>query len=245
MFLAQKNGCTYFLIALLSFFFHGISAMAQSTPDHADILGVQVQGSGCDMSKTSITLSPDLKDMSVIFDDYVAEIGQGTQAEKALRLQKDCQILVDINIPQGWQFAFKSIDYRGFVALPASAWALHRFSAIVPNAPIASMREAQIQGPFNDNYVVHTDVKPTRMVWSPCNQTQQRVTLLSQLSVSYFPNTTDRSIAQIVLDSGDASVRQSFGVEWRQCSSPAPNPRPPVYPPAPGPRPGPGRPGRY
>ncbi len=106
------------------------------------------------------------------------------------------------------------------------------------------MREVMHKGPINQDYTFHTEVKPGRETYSPCNQTRQRVTLYSQMAVNYFPNTTDRSIAQIAVDSTDLSVKQKFSVVWRQCRAPEPLPLPGPRPGGPV-RPGGGRPLRF
>lgn len=193
------------------------SALNAQTPSQAEILSVQLTGSGCDASRAAVTLSPDLKDLSILFDDYAVEIGHGTSAGNALKAQKNCHIHIDVGVPDGWQFAFKYTDYRGFAALPASAWAFHRYSVVSQGQVIPSMREAQLKGPFNDSYQMRVEIKPERRVWSPCNGRVRRVQLVSQLGVAYYPRTSDRSIAQIVLDSNDTSLQNSFGVEWRRC----------------------------
>lgn len=206
-----------FILSSLSIIFAYLQAEAQTTPEGAQVVAVQVQGSGCDQTTAAITLSPDAKDLSVLFDNYSVEIGQGSAEPARTSAQKNCKIFVDMNIPMGWQFAFRAVDYRGFMALPSSAWAFHRFTYIAPNQLISSLREATLNGPQNKDYAVHVEQRKERLVWSPCGQSQQKIQLLSQLGVQFFPRSTDRSLAQISLDSADASFRQNFSIEWRQC----------------------------
>ncbi len=207
-----------FIISILSLIFASLHAEAQTTPEGAQVLAVQVEGTGCDQTTAAISLSPDARDLSVLFDNYTVEIGQGSQNPSLLKAQKNCRIFIDMNIPMGWQFAFRAVDYRGFAAVPSSAWAFHRFSYIAPNQLISSLREASITGPQNKDYAVHFEQKPSRLTWSPCGQPQQKIQLLSQLGVQYFPRSSDRSLAQISLDSADASFRQNFSIEWRRCN---------------------------
>lgn len=219
-----------FLLTLIT----GVASLtwAQTTPDRAEIINVQLFGKGCELTEASANLSPDLKDLSILFDNYVVEIGQGSANPNLIQAQKDCQVTLQISVPQGWQMAFRSVDYRGFVAVPTSAWAFHRFSILSRGQPIASLREATITGARVDTYTVHAEQRPDRMVWTGCEGQIQTVTLLSQLGVAYHRKSTDRSLAQIALDSKDLSIQQGFGVEWRRC-----NTRPPVVEP-------PGRGGR-
>jgi Domain of unknown function (DUF4360) len=229
----------------------GAIALAQSVPDGAAITDVRLVGSGCDMASASVVLSPDLKDMSLFFDNYVVEIGEGSEHPTLLKLQKDCQIQVQMQIPDGWQMAFKGADYRGFVALSSQGTAFHRFSILQEGAPIVSMREASLNGPVNTDYHARSEVRPERVTWSKCLSGLTSVNLMSQIGVSLNPRSSDRSLTQIVLDSTDTSFKQSLSVDWRRCTVSRPDPRPrppgPIRPeprPRPDPRPRPSEPVR-
>ncbi len=203
-----------FTIALAS-----IWAEAQTVADPIAITSVRLEGTGCEETTAAVSISPDAKDLSVLFDNYTVDIGEGSSNPTLLRAQKNCHIFIDLHTPKDVQFAFKAVDYRGFVTLPASAWAFHRFTYVSPNQQIVSMREASIQGASNQDYTVHVEQRPERMTWSPCGVENQKIQLVSQLGVQFFPRSTDRSIAQISLDSADASFRQNFSIEWRKCNS--------------------------
>lgn len=183
----------------------------------AVIRGVRLTGSGCEASTATASITPDGQILSVLFDNYSAEIGTGSVNPNSTVSQKDCHILIDMDVPFGQQYALQQTDYRGFAALPANAFGFHRFTQIIPGAPIASMREAQLKGPTATNYEVSIAQKPGRMTYSPCNQRQQTVDLFSQLMVSYLPNTRERMKAQINLDSTDTNVNTSFRLNWRAC----------------------------
>ena len=196
-----------------------IWAEAQTAADPIVITSVRLEGTGCEETTAAVSLSPDSQDLSVLFDNYSVEIGEGSSNPTLLRAQKNCNIFIDLHTPRDVQFAFKAVDYRGFVILPASAWAFHRFTYVSPNQQIVSMREASHQGASNQDYSVHFQQRAERMTWSPCGVQDQKIQLVSQLGVQFFPRSTDRSIAQISLDSADASFRQNFSIEWRKCNS--------------------------
>lgn len=181
------------------------------------IRGVRLSGSGCDAATASAITTPDGQTLSVLFDNYSVEIGQGSSNPQSQTLQKDCHVLIDVDVPAGVQFGLQQADYRGFAAIPASAWGFHRFTHIVPNQPVASMREATIKGPSSGNYAVTVAQKPGRFAYTTCNQRSQTIELLSQLAVSYYPGTSDRSIAMINLDSVDTGVHTTFKLSWRPC----------------------------
>lgn len=181
------------------------------------VLGVRLSGSGCGPASASAVTTADGKTLSVIFDNYSVEIGNGSANPQSRSLQKDCRVMIDVDVPAGYQYALEQTDYRGFMALPASAYGMHRFVQSVPSQPIVSMREAQLKGPMNQNYTVSVKQKPGRYVYSACNSKIQTIDLMSSLMVAYLPNTSDRSIAQINLDTIDTNVASSFQLSWRPC----------------------------
>lgn len=181
------------------------------------VLGVRLTGSGCGPASASAVTTADGKTLSVIFDNYSVEIGNGSSNPQSRTLQKDCRVMIDVDVPAGYQYALEQTDYRGFVALPASAYGMHRFVQNVPSQPIVSMREAQLKGPLSQNYTVSVKQKPGRYVYSACNSKIQTIDLMSSLMVAYLPNTSDRSIAQINLDTIDTNVASSFQLSWRRC----------------------------
>ncbi len=224
-------------LALNLTFCGGAIALAQSVPEGARITDVRISGTGCDAAQAAVVLSPDLKDMSVFFDNYVVEVGVGSRNPNQLRVQRDCKVQIQLQVPDGWEMAFKGADYRGFVALGAQGTAFHRFSIHQEGAPMVSMKEANLTGPKNEDYYVRSEIKPERVTWSRCLNGLVNVDLISHLGVALNPRSSDRSMAMIALDASDTSFKQSLSVDWRRCnvSRPDPNPRPPG-PIRPGPR---------
>jgi hypothetical protein len=180
------------------------------------IRGVRLTGSGCSESDASASVTPDGTFLSVLFDNFKAEIGNGSSNPQAQALKKQCTVLIDMDVPFGYQYALETTEFRGFAALPASAYGYHRFTQVVPNG-VPNMRETQLRGPIGNNYESVVRQKPGRSPWSVCNSPQQTVQILAELSVAYLPRTTDRSMAQINLDSVDTGVQSRFKMTWRPC----------------------------
>lgn len=180
------------------------------------IRGVRLTGSGCNESNASANVTPDGTYLSVLFDNFKAEIGQGSMNPQLSQLKKQCTVLIDMDVPFGYQYALETTEFRGFAALPASAYGYHRFTQVVPNG-IPNMRETQLRGPIGDNYEAIVRQKPGRSPWSVCNSPQQTVQILAELSLAYLPGSRDRSMAQINLDSVDTGVQSRFKMTWRPC----------------------------
>lgn len=192
-------------------------ASSELFAQNVTIRGVRLSGSGCNEATASASITPDGQILSLLFDNYIAEIGIGSQNPGSQSLKKDCMVLVDLDVPFGYQYALERTEYRGFAALPASAYGYHRFSQIIPNQRAPSLREAQLRGPLANNYEVIVAQKPGRSPWSTCNSVEQTVQLLSELFVAYLPRSTDRSMAMINLDSLDTGVNSRFKLTWRRC----------------------------
>lgn len=181
------------------------------------IRGVRLTGSGCNNSSASASITPDAQLLSLLFDNYAAEIGIGSQNPNMSSIKKDCRILIDVDVAFGYQYAIERTEYRGFANLPDSAHGFHRFTQIVPNQTVPSMREAQLRGPLSSNYEVVVAQKPGRSPYSTCNKPQQTIELLSELFVSYLPKTSNRQMAMINLDSVDTGINSRFKLSWKAC----------------------------
>ena len=181
------------------------------------IRDVRLTGTGCSNSSASATSTVDGKILSVLFDNYSVEIGNGSSNPQSTTLKRDCRILIDIDVQEGYQYALESTEYRGFSALPSNAYGMHRFTQIIPGQLIVSVREAQLTGPVNQNYSVLQRQKPGRYVYSQCHQARQTLEIMSELMVAYKPKTNGRDIAMINLDSVDTGVTSSFNLVWQRC----------------------------
>lgn len=196
-----------------SIFMMGLAANAQDI----SIRGVRVTGTGCSQTTANAVATEDGRTLSVLFDNYAVEIGNGSANPQSRSVQKDCRVLIDIDVTPGYQYALESTEYRGFSALPSYATGMHRFTQIIPGQPIVSVREAQLRGPVNANYSVIQRQKPGRYIYSSCSQFSQTLEIMSQLNVAYLPKTTGRDLAMINLDSIDTGVESRLNLVWKRC----------------------------
>lgn len=177
-----------------------------------EIVGVHWQGSGCDFQNVAVTLSPDGQDLSFLFDEYGIEL---SPQDPRPSLRKDCLIYLDFKTAPGIQFAFRSVDYRGFAAIPAGMEGFHRLAALLQGERVPTLKENYLRGPMEQNYF--SRFQASRLAFSPCNQTYHRVLVYSQLGLNRFRGVRPQSAAMIVLDSKDFSATQNLGIELRRC----------------------------
>ena len=181
------------------------------------IRGARLSGTGCNSSTANATTTDDGQFISILFDNFSAEMGVGSANPTMVAVKKACNISIDVDVPSNYQYALVSTDYRGFAALPASAYGYHRFSQIITGKVPPAMREHQFKGGEMGNYQETIGVKPGREVYSDCNKAQQTITILAELSLAYYPGRADHQMAQINLDSVDTGVQSRFKLMWRAC----------------------------
>ena len=198
--------------------FVAITALAAlSGAQTALIKGVHLTGPNCGQSTANAVITPDGQTLSVLFDNYSVEIGDGSKNPQATSLQKNCSVLIDLEVPANVQFGLEQTDYRGFASIPARAVGIHRFTHVTAKHQGNSMKDARIMGPSTGNYVSTVLQKKGNFSYTNCNQPQQTLELLSELSVSYLPSSREHTLAMINLDSIDTGVHSTFKLNWRSC----------------------------
>jgi hypothetical protein len=232
----------YFFLAsilLLMVFLAQAEAQAQTPPPGTRIVSVSAIGNGCPSGTVSSTLSPDNQELSLLFDQFISESGGNLniRADK-----KVCVIEIGFQIPAGYSMGLVSADYRGFAAVEPGAQGQHEVLYSFNKSYAGSSFSSRVlRGPLNENYLIHNELDPRLVNWSPCNQAQVSLTVRTSLVTQAMTSIAGRlPSAMITLDSVDAAVRQSFRIAWRTCSAPGPVPNPGPRPPVPNPGPGPG-----
>lgn len=86
-----------------------------------EINSVTTSGVGCPSdSGSSVVLSPDKTLVSVLFNEYFAEAGSGTEVSES---RVTCNIAISLDIPSGYRALLIDADFRGAVSLPDEGWA--------------------------------------------------------------------------------------------------------------------------
>lgn len=145
----------------------GFSAKAQ-LPPFANVTNVQIDGSGCDAGSANALITDGLNYLSVLYDNFSAEIGKGTANPGSKSAEKRCTINVTVEIPSGWNFQFDSVDYRGYVQVPnSSALAYQVITAEVSGGRGVAFDQHLIKGPRNENYVTTVTNKGNAALQNP------------------------------------------------------------------------------
>ena len=106
-------------------------------PGQVTINKVSYAGTGCPAGTVAEMLSDDLKAFTLLFDSYVAEGGPGIPLSAG---RKNCQIAVDMRVPQGWSYTIVQVDYRGFAQIDRGATGTQKTSYYFAGQPKTAAR---------------------------------------------------------------------------------------------------------
>jgi hypothetical protein len=105
-------------------------------------------GSGCQNGTMDFVLSPDGSELSVLFDNFIVEAGNGTRVDT-----KTCSTTIPISIPLGHSLTITQADYRGFNSLPKGAFSQLQTQYQFLGQPVKNEKRAKpFVGPISDEF---------------------------------------------------------------------------------------------
>jgi len=167
-------------------------------------------GTGCPAGSASVSLSPDQDEISILFDNFVAEAGGDTR--RAVD-RKACELSVPLEIPQGYSATVIQTDFRGFNLV--SRGGMNRLNTEYFWAGARGPSYSNLyRGPQNEDYFATNGVVASGVVWTPCGMSTNlriRATIMTQ---------TNRNLDQsmMTVDSADITSGLIYHIQWRRCS---------------------------
>lgn len=165
-------------------------------------------GTGCPDGSASVTLSPDAKSLSILFDEYYVEVGGSTN--KSLD-RRSCNVAIPVHVPQGLSVSILTIDYRGYNSLPAGAsstFAVEYFFAGVQGPKF----QKTFNGSLDKDYLITNKLQASALVWSACGAD---VNLRTNSSIRV--RTTQNKEALATVDSEDIKAAIKYQLQWKKC----------------------------
>lgn len=176
-------------------------------------------GSGCKKDTTAFTLSPDAAVLSILFDDYKAEISEDS---RSITQSKNCIVVVPIKLPKGMQIGVSHLDYRGYISLPDSAKGeiLSSISMVKPHAWFphfyhhlhSSVSKMSFRGPADEEFNLNHQSKT--IYYSSCGGTAY---LLLNSNIMLRSN-RDKEYSLLTMDSVDISHEQGTSLHFKKRS---------------------------
>lgn len=179
------------------------------------IRSLNFNGTGCDPFSARGQLYDVNRDglpeqFQILFSSYTAE--QGPNVLPAQR-RKNCNITVQLRLPQGYQFSIGEVRYLGYADLPGSVRGrqLSTYEFPFQGSPPVSFQTVLV-GPFSDNYERTDRVGIESLVWSRCGtEAPLNIRTEVRLEGNRAPS------ALLSTDQIDGFVKQIYGLTWRRC----------------------------
>lgn len=175
------------------------------------------KGSGCPSDTVGVSITPDKKTVSFIFDNFISEAGNGVELK---RDHKRCLITLPIDVPKGWQVTIVKMDQRGFYSVPEKAKAQLKTSFSLTDKrhrllQRSLVKKKEIRGPADDEYTISTTVK-NHPIFSHCGQ---KVNFRIDTEIETKTNRAGDDVL-VTVDSLDASVSNKgylLQFLWKKC----------------------------
>ncbi|HLE09765.1 MAG: hypothetical protein A2504_11390 [Bdellovibrionales bacterium RIFOXYD12_FULL_39_22] len=165
-------------------------------------------GTGCPQGSASATLSPDGKELSIIFDQFVVEAGGATRRSIG---RKSCNVSIPVHVPGGFSISLIDADYRGYVMLPRSASATFTAEYFFAGQR-GPMFSKVFSGPTDTDYTLEDTLGIFANVWSACGTD---VNLRVNASMRVMTRLNQEALATV--DSADFSAGIVYRIAFRRC----------------------------
>lgn len=169
-------------------------------------------GTGCPQGSVGVTLSPDSKVLSMIFDEYVAEAGKSSG--KTIQ-RKTCNLSVPIHVPQGMSVSILKVDYRGYVYAPKGTQATFNVEYFLKsfNGSTTGPKVTKVFSKYDNDYLISNQLALSAVVWSACGED---VNLRVNSSMTARTDAKKQDVLATV-DSVDVAAGIIYQLQWRSC----------------------------
>jgi hypothetical protein len=188
------------------------SAIMFSAPVFADDISLGTPGyggTGCPAGTVSVTLSPDAKSLSLLFDQY--QVAVGGETGKSFD-RKSCNIAIPVHVPNGLSVSILKIDFRGFNHLPRSASSQFNVEYFFAGTKGPSFQRKFV-GPIDSDYLINNELTAEAIVWSGCGAD---VNLRTNSSMRLSSLYNQEALASI--DSEDVNAAIVYQLQWKNCN---------------------------
>lgn len=175
------------------------------------------RGDACPPGTLAAVLSPDMKTLSLLFDNFLVIAGGDTGSP---RTQGTCAVSIPVAVPDGMRVEVVQFDYRGFHSIPrrgqvryVSRYQFSEFDGS-PRGRKRIKRHSRFKGPLEEDFFLSSSIGPAKSLWSGCGQdfTLDVTTEVTALSPS-------REELLAAVDSLDlvANPHVQYHLRWETC----------------------------
>ncbi|WP_043266264.1 DUF4360 domain-containing protein [Streptomyces sp. CT34] len=196
------------------------SAFPASTPRWGDdppagkiaIDVATVNGSGCRPGSAAVAVAPDNTAFTVTYSEYLAQAGG---ASKPTDARKNCQIALNVHVPQGFTYAIARADYRGYASLAPGAKGLERANYYFQGDPETAHATHTFSGPYETDWQSSDQTDVDALVYAPCGE-ERYFNINTELRVD-GSQADPKTTSYMTMDSTDGSINTVYHFAWKQC----------------------------
>ena len=200
----------------VSYFSFG-SSISSSQPTKLST-SITYAGSGCPDKSIKQTLknNEDGNIASLTFSNYEASIGPNTPAHE---YRKFCEIEIDIDIPQGYQFSYTPVDYSGVMKLDngVQGYQSAKYKFNIFGREYNSEVKSEFSGPSNAHFVMKDAIPEDDYTeWSECSRTSSKGT--ASVRNEIFIQGQESNLKGVIsIDDMGQGSQHFYGLAWRKC----------------------------
>jgi hypothetical protein len=173
---------------------------------------VTVNGSGCPAGTAYVSPLGDNTGFRITYRDFVATAGGGAAP---VDFRKNCQISLQVHVPQGFTYAIARADYAGRARLEAGASGLQRTNYYFQGSGENNYVDRTFDGPFRGIWHTITATPVTELVYAPCGIVRG-LNINTELRVdegTLYPERT----SSMSMRSTEGSVETIIQFQWKRC----------------------------
>ncbi|MGW4946106.1 DUF4360 domain-containing protein [Actinoplanes sp. NPDC004185] len=174
---------------------------------------VSANGSGCPWGTAEVTVSPDSKAFTVTYSEFTAQVGAGA---KPTDFRKNCQLGLNVHVPQGYTYAIASTDYRGYARLERGASATQTAFYYFQGESRTSRIRHDFTGPIDRDWQRTDTVGISSLSYRPCGE-ERYLNVNNELRVNAGWSDKKRTTSMLTMDSTDGNLDTVYHVAWKKC----------------------------
>jgi len=184
------------------------------SPNNITVDVVSANGSGCPQNSADVSVSTDAQAFTVTYSQYTAQSGAGAQPTD---FRMNCQLGLNVHIPQGLTYAIAGADYRGYAHLQAGAQGQESAYYYFQGEPHTTRISHTFAGPADRDWETSDRVGVAALSYLPCGE-ERNLNINTELRVAGSRSDhRNETTSFLTMDSTDGSISTVYHLAWRSC----------------------------
>ena len=189
------------------------AAAAPPPPDKMVLDIVGVNGSGCPAGTAGVQVSPDNTAITVTYSAFLAQVGLGASP---LDFRKNCQIAMNVHVPQGFTYAIAKVDYRGFLHLEPGSSGYEAANYYFQGESQNARAQHNFVGPKDGDWTTTDVAGVASLSFLPCGE-MRNLNVNTELRVYAGSSDTKTKTSMLTMESTDTSLTTIYHLAWKKC----------------------------